>query len=153
MDKTIAGFSGTLPPHRSLGLGNVITRFTIGCANCFCALRVIKHCLTSPQCHWTRVWSAFNAIEHLAHRNIYCMWNIFVKNPFMYVCYVAKKPQSSIFESEYYGEYEKKCNIYHFLSLHFVRWWRQMHWPGSAAATEHEEQITVTRTGNKLHRE
>ena len=24
-----------------------------------------------------------------------------------------------------------------------------MHWPGSAAATEHEEQITVTRTGNE----
>ena len=75
MDKTIAGFSCTLPPHRSLGLGNVITRFTIGCANCFCALRVIKHCLTSPQCHWTEVWSAFNVIEHQAYsdRNIYCM--------------------------------------------------------------------------------
>ena len=39
MEKTIVGFSCTLPPHRSLGLGNVITRFTIGCANCFCALR------------------------------------------------------------------------------------------------------------------
>ena len=150
MDKTIAGFSCT-PPPQSTSLPwarqchyQIYNRL---CKLLLCtAMRVIKHCLTSPQCHWTPVWSAFNAIEHLAYRNIYCMWNIFVKN-------VAKKAQSSIFESEYYGEYEKKCNIYHFLSLHFVRWWRQMHWPGSAAATEHEEQITVTRTGNKLHTE